>query len=382
MTTPLLYTLQLMRTPGIGPASYASLLELCQTPQQAVEQLPALCRQRGRKLLTPPPLQQIEAEVAALQKLGGTFVLQQDKVQYPPALQYIQHPPPVLGVLGDAGVLNTPCVAIVGTRRASAAGIKFTRQLAGALAQAGWTVVSGLARGIDSAAHEGALAAGGKTIAVMAGGVDHIYPKENIKLHAEIIQNGCVVSEMPLGMVPMAGHFPRRNRLISGLSLGLAVIEAGLKSGSLISAQYALEQGRDVFAVPGAPGDERSSGPNHLLRQGAVLLEKAEDILQHLQPQAEPGVKMKKTARVVAPLFDVATQQEIARTEQLEEQAAVQAEDTPAARVMACLSRAPTGIDELVRQSGVSEAEVLIYLTDLDMEGRLLRHPGGAVSLC
>jgi DNA processing protein len=286
-------------------------------------------------------------------------------------LAEIADPPPLLTVLGDPSALGLPAVAIVGARNASANGRLFARTLAKELAEAGLVVVSGLARGIDTAAHEGVIAAGGRTVAVIASGVDVAYPPENEALMAEIAATGAVVSERPLGAIPQARHFPRRNRIIAGLSLGVVVVEAAPQSGSLITARLAAEQGREVMAVPGSPMDPRHRGTNRLLRDGATLVESAEDVRAALGVAATPP-----PSRARAPARS--------RTSPAPP-AAPPSPDAPPAdligRLQERLGVEPLLVDELIRQCHATSSEVQQALLELELEGRIERHPGNRVSL-
>jgi DNA processing protein len=361
--------LRLIRTPGIGPVSFNSLIELYPSAVKAVNDLPDLCARRKRKVLTPPTKEEIIQEYEKLTALGGQFVFSHDDC-YPPLLKHIHDAPPVLSVVGDITTLAGKSFGIVGTRNSSAGNCNFTEDIATFLVKEGFVITSGMAKGIDTAAHKGTMNAGGKTIAVLAGGVDFIYPPENENLYQKIIENGCVISEMPLGMQPLATHFPRRNRIISGISLGIAVMEAQKRSGSLITANCALEQGREVFAVPGSPRDARAGGPNYLIKQGAHILETAEDIIDNLPDIFTPPMNQETHQ----PKLDIA--------EIIEEEVVVEVEDTQTIQSLTnLLSSTPTNIDTLVRQSGLTQAEVNIELTQLDMEGKIERHPGGGVSL-
>jgi DNA processing protein len=303
-----------------------------------------------------------ERELAELDRLGARLIAFIEP-EYPLPLGAIDDCPPVIAVLGQAQLLARATVAIVGARNASANGRLIAGRLAREIGAAGHAVVSGLARGIDSAAHEGALESG--TIAVVAGGIDVVYPPENETLYQAIAAQGVIVAEMPVGTVPQARHFPRRNRLISGLSLGVVVVEAALRSGSLITARFALEQGREVFAVPGSPLDPRSSGANGLIRQGAMLVESAADIIAALGALKAPlsgGEKLKFTS---APAPDAA-EQEVA---------------TARPMLLELLSPEPVAVDELLRACPFSPAAVQTALLELELAGRLVRHPGNRVSL-
>jgi DNA processing protein len=369
-----LATLQLARTNGVGPVTFLSLLNRCTNAVDAVEILPDLCRQNRRKVLLSPTLTELEAELNAITKANGHIVCYGDDT-YPEWLAATSSPPIALTVLGNPALLKTPQIAIVGNRNASAAGINFTKELAEEFTVAGFTITSGLARGIDTAAHTGALKLG-STIAVLAGGVDFIYPAENKELYQRIIAEGAVISEQPWGMQPTNRHFPRRNRIIAGLSLATLVPEASRHSGSLITAQNAGEYGRDVFAVPGSPQDPRAAGPNHLLKQGAAPLTEAADVLNVLTPQTviKPMPSVVYT-REQAELFAEPQENEIAtETTFMDEEA----EATPT--LLTLISSTPVAVDTLIQQSGLGETEVLVELTSLELEGTIKRHSNGHIS--
>ena len=353
--------LRLARSEGVGPRTWLQLMAYFGTAAEALEGLPEMSARGGRRRpLKPCPEPDAEAELAALEGLGGKLVLLGDP-DYPAALAAIADPPPALSVLGDAARLAGPAVGMVGMRNGSAAGRKFARMLAGDLGAAGVVVVSGMARGIDAAAHEGSLATG--SVAVLAGGVDMPYPRENAELYDRLISQGAVVSDQPLGTVATARHFPPRNRIVSGLSLGVAVVEANLRSGSLITARLANEQGRIVLAVPGSPLDPRAAGPNDLLRQGAVLVENAEDVLAAIEGMARPAGPAPETA--AAP--DIPSADEV--------------DDSTRGIVADRLGHAPLTVDELVRECQLSAASVQTVLLELELAGRVSRQPGNRVSL-
>lgn len=294
----------------------------------------------------------IVREEEALAALGGRFLVVGDAA-YPAALAALADAPPALSAIGDIGLLSRPTLAIVGGREASLAGRRFAADLATTLGVAGYVIASGLARGIDAAAHEAALPTG--TIAVLACGIDQAYPPQNAALQDAIAARGLLLSEAELGAPPLARAFPRRNRIVSGLSAGVVVIEAAAKSGSLITAQRAAEQGREVFVVPGSPMDPRHAGSNSLIRDGAILARDANDILSVLgRPQVAPQPVEN------APEIPV---------------------DTLTAKVVAALGAVPTAVDELVRRCQVSAASVAEVLFSLELEGRLERHRGNRVSL-
>ncbi|WP_374388968.1 DNA-processing protein DprA [Brevundimonas sp.] len=346
--------LRLARTDRIGPVAFSQLLGRYGSAVRAVEALPDLVRKSGAATL-PPSSEAVERELAAGDRLGARLLVLGD-ADYPQMLAELDPAPPVLWTRGRAALLNRPAVAIVGARIASAGGQRIARGLAQQLGQAGHVVVSGMARGIDGAAHEGALPTG--TVAVLGGGVDDIYPPEHADLYARLVDQGCVVSESPIGARAQARDFPRRNRIISGLSRGVVVVEAEIRSGSLITARLAAEQGRDVFAVPGSPLDPRARGPNELLRQGAILCEGIEDI--------ERAFTTLRTLRE-PPSDPLAYDGEI--------------EDAFLERVAALLSPTPTPRDEIARAVGAPSAQVAAALLELSLVGRAELLPGGLVSL-
>ncbi|MBI1181891.1 MAG: DNA-protecting protein DprA [Alphaproteobacteria bacterium] len=352
--------LRLIRSAHVGPAVFRQLLGRYGTAARAIEALPDLMRRGGHAqapMICSPAA--AEDEIAAVEALGA-HLLHLDLPGYPSALAEIAGAPPVLTVNGRPELMETPSIAIVGARNASAAGIRFTRQLAADLGAQGYAVVSGLARGIDTAAHMAALPTG--TIAAMAGGIDVVYPPENQGLYEHIAEEGLLLCEMPLGTKPQARHFPRRNRLISGLSLGVVVVEAAMRSGSLITAHNALEQGREVFAVPGSPLDPPCRGTNNLIRQGAVLTEGAEDIVHNLPDwPRRPAIKP-IPPRPMTPHPD-------------------DADDAARLAVTEKLGPTPVDVDELIRQTGLTPEIVLTILLELELAGRLDRHAGNKVSM-
>jgi DNA processing protein len=352
--------LRLARTENVGPVTFRNLLARFGSASAALEELPRLAQRGGRRNFLLPPEEDSARELEALSKLGGKLIASCE-AEFPRGLKALEAPPPVISVLGHPHLLQKEMVAIVGARNASALARKFADMLARDLGFAGIVVVSGLARGIDAAAHEAALAVG--TVGVVAGGVDIIYPPENDKLYAAIKNQGVILSEMRLGEAPQARHFPRRNRIISGLARGVVVVEAAEKSGSLITAAYAIEQGREVFAVPGSPLDPRARGANRLIKEGATLTESAEDILSVLSPMLGGNFEEPDS---LSP---------IPSTEALEAEA-----DRIRARVEEALGPAPVEIDELIRQLGAPVAAVLTVILELELAGRCQRHPGNRVS--
>jgi DNA processing protein len=349
--------LRLARADGVGPATFSYLINRYGSAGAALDALPDLARRGGRDApLNIPSIAEAEAEIEAGEDLGAQLLISADP-GFPPLLNAVDPPPPVLWTRGDPDLLNQPCVAMVGARIASATGQRLGRDLAAALGRAGWVVVSGMARGIDSAAHQGALGTG--TIAVLAGGVDDVYPPENHALHERIVAEGCVVSERPIGHAARAKDFPRRNRIISGLSRGVIVVEAELRSGSLITARLAGEQGREVFAVPGSPADPRARGANDLLRQGAVLVEDADDVLRVLSDL--PPIESRNLAASPPSPISVAESD----TSEL------------GAMLETLLSPSPAPLDHLARATGAPLPAVMAALTELSLAGRAELMPGG-----
>lgn len=361
--------LRLARTSGIGPVLYRRLMQRFGEAGAAIAALPGITRSARAGSAAVPSGPEMEREIAAMQRLGGRMLIQGD-ADYPWLLALLDDAPPVLSILGDIAAFGVPAVALVGSRNASANGRTFAGRLAEELASAGHAVVSGMARGIDAAAHEGALRSG-MTVACVAGGLDHPYPAEHAPLQARIAERGCVVAEAPLGTTPQARHFPRRNRLIAGLSLGVVVVEAALRSGSLITGRLAQEAGRELFAVPGSPLDPRCHGTNALLRQGAHLVENAADVLANLpdHPKRE-GLSRDPMFARIGPQDGLAEPQ-------------IALETTPGAldTVMELLSPTPTLVDDLVRRCQLSAPEIRAALLDLELVGRVETLPGSRVAL-
>ncbi len=358
--------LRLIRSENVGPIIFHQLLARYGTAAAALEALPELARRGGGRAIKLCPVAAAEAELAAAAAVGAQ-PLASCEAAYPPHLAALPDPPPLIYVLGDAARLASPAVAIVGARNASASAIRYTRRLAGDLGRKGLLVASGLARGIDTAAHTGALDAGAGTVAVLAGGVDVVYPAENSALYDAICAQGAVISEMPPGIKPQARHFPRRNRLISGLALGVVVIEAAERSGSLITARFALEQGREVFAVPGSPMDPRCRGSNRLIRQGAMLIQNADEVVEIIEPMVrQPAMG---EAAVSALQGDAGTMSQALDSDQ------------DRRRLTSLLGPTAVGVDELIRLSELTPAVVITILLELELAGRLDRHPGNRVSI-
>jgi DNA processing protein len=352
--------LRLARTPQIGPVTFANLIARFSTAERAVEEAPRLAERGGAKQFVLPPKEDIARELDLLEAIGGRMIASCE-ADFPQGLAALAPPPPLISVFGQTRLLHKDMIAVVGARNASALARKFAWTLSRELSQAGLIVVSGLARGIDSAAHEAALDGG--TIAVVAGGADIVYPPENENLYRAIAERGIVLSEMRLGESPQARHFPRRNRLISGLSRGVVVVEAAEQSGSLITANYALEQNREVFAVPGSPLDPRAKGANRLIREGATLTESAEDVLAVLRPIIGHGFHEPD----VAPFKPNGSGDLEAEADRVRD------------RIVEALGVAPVEIDELIRQTGAPAGAVLTVILELELAGRCRRHPGNRV---
>jgi DNA processing protein len=364
--------LRLIRTENVGPVTFYQLLHRFGSAGAALEALPSLANRGGRQArLALFPRAAAERELADLAKAGAT-ILAWGEPDYPAALAAIDDAPPLLAVRGQSALLSRPAIAVVGARNASANGRRLARELAGELGCHGYLVASGLARGIDAAAHLGALASG--TVAVLAGGVDIVYPPENQELYEAIVERGAVVAEPAFGTVPQARHFPRRNRIISGLSLGILVVEAAARSGSLITARFALDQGREVFAVPGSPLDPRCRGTNDLIRRGATLTESVEDILQQLPPLPPRPAERPPMLSELPPWLGSAAVETPAQT-------LGEPRDSARTQIAERLGPTPVAVDELVRQCHLSPAMVVTILLELELAGRLERHPGNQVSL-
>ena len=349
--------IRLLRSPNVGPVSYRQLLRRFGNAQAALAALPDLAGRGGSYRVADEA--RVATEVAAVRGAGARYLFQ-DSPDYPALLAELDSAPPILTCRGDAALAAKPCVAIVGARNASAAAVKLARQFAGDLADAGFVVVSGLARGIDGAAHQAAL--GGGTIGVIASGIDIAYPPEHADLQEAVAGQGLLLAEQPPGTEPLARHFPSRNRIIAGLAIGTLVVEAAPKSGSLITARLAGEAGREVMAVPGSPLDSRAQGCNQLIRDGAVLVQCAADVIELLSSFTGEA---RSSFRESPASYDF-TGEELA--------------DAPA-DIAGLLTTAPIPVDELIRQSGEAPAAVQLALLELELSGRLVRHAAGRVSL-
>ncbi len=358
--------LRLARSENVGSVTFHKLIERFGSAESALEALPDLSRRGGAgRQLRICPMDRAEAEWEHANKLGCRFVASAEAT-YPSALRWSEGAPPLLAVRGQMEVLSSPSVSIVGSRNASITGLQMARGMANGVGKAGYSVTSGLARGIDAEAHRASLATG--TIAVLAGGLDRPYPPQNIPLLDELVERGAAVSEMPFGWEPRARDFPRRNRIVAGIGLGLVVIEAAQKSGSLISARLAGELGRLVFAVPGSPLDPRARGTNNLIKDGAILTTGPADVLEALAPLTnEPQARLNFDAPEVA----------------VPDPAPLPAEVTDASRsrIVDALGPTPVEIDEIMRYTNLPMSEVYLVLLELDLAGRLERHPGGLVSV-
>ncbi|MCF8477741.1 MAG: DNA-processing protein DprA [Pseudolabrys sp.] len=360
--------LRLIRSDNIGPRTFRDLINTYGGARPALAALPRLAR-RGGGSATRIFSREEAAEEAAAARARGVELLALGEPDYPARLQTIDDPPPLIAARGALAILNRPLVAIVGSRNASAVGLKFAERLAHDLGAAGFGIVSGLARGIDAAAHRASIKSG--TVAVLAGGHDRIYPPNHVELLETLLTDGAAVSEMPLTWEPRARDFPRRNRLISGLALGVVIVEAARRSGSLITARMAGEQGREVFAVPGSPLDPRAEGTNGLLKQGATLVTEAADVIEALTPIMGRGLDPPPQMLVEEPVEEPAHDGPL-DTEPGEDERG---------RIVALLGPTPSSIDDLVRLSRTSPAIVRMVLLELEIAGRLERHGGAMVSL-
>jgi len=353
--------LRLIRSDNVGPRTFRSLINHFGSAGAALDRLPDLARRGGAarvgRICTS---EEAERELARGHAMGVHLVAP-GETGYPPRLALIDDAPPLLGVRGILTMMASPMIAIVGSRNASGAGLKFTQILARDLGTEGFIVSSGLARGIDQAAHHASLRSG--TMAALAGGHDRIYPPEHESLLADLLTTGAAISEMPLGHAPRARDFPRRNRLISGVALGVVVVEAAYRSGSLITARVAAEQGREVFAVPGSPLDPRAAGTNDLIKQGAALITGAADVIAAVRPIMGKPIELPFAEAD----DDGPVDQEPAADERL--------------RIVNLLGPSPIGLDDLIRMTDASPAVVRTVLLELELAGRLERHGGGLVSL-
>ena len=380
--------LRLIRSENVGPRTFRALINRFGGAAAALDALPDLARRGGRPMLKVASRNDAEREMAIAGRLGVRFIAM-GEAEYPRPLQAIDTAPPLIAVRGSTEVLARPSIGIVGSRNASAAGLTFTERLSRQLGEAGYVVVSGLARGIDTRAHKATLETG--TVAVLAGGHDKVYPSENEPLLRAIVEHGgAVISEMPMGWEPRGRDFPRRNRIVSGLSYGVVVVEAARRSGSLITARFALEQGREVFAVPGSPLDPRAEGTNDLIREGATLCSSVEHVTSVLEPliaagpRLDTGAEEPKHLLGTEELWDELDLPDVPRapTGSVPPSAGIDEEGTDgSAELIHLLGPSPVAVDDLVRQSGLSIRTVQMTLLELEIAGRLERHGGNAVSL-
>ncbi|WP_336986700.1 DNA-processing protein DprA [Altererythrobacter aquiaggeris] len=353
--------IRLLRSPNIGPVSYAQLIRRFGSAAQALGALPDLAA-RGKREYRAAAKDQIEREIGEVRKAGARYLFH-DMAEYPALLGQIDSAPPIITIRGDASLAARPCVAMVGARNASAAAVKLARDFAQALADAGFVIVSGLARGIDGSAHQGAMPA---TIGVIASGIDIAYPPQHSALQEQIASEGFLIAEQPPGTEPRGSHFPSRNRIIAGLAAGTLVVEAAPKSGSLITARLAGESGREIMAIPGSPLDARSQGCNQLIRDGAVLVQSPDDVIE-LMSGFEGGPR---SSFCEAQDFGYNPGENFADSEAAEP-----------ADLASMLTTAPIGVDELIRQSQAGAAAVQMALLELEITGQLVRHAAGRVSL-
>jgi len=354
--------LRLIRTENVGPRTFRMLINQYGGAKRAIERLPDLAR-RGGRALNVISREEAAKEISAAGKLGVKYI-GLGEIEYPALLRETEDAPPLLAVRGDIEALAKPAIAMVGSRNASMAGTRLAGTLARELGEAGFVVVSGLARGIDSASHRASLSNG--TIAVLAGGHDKPYPPEHESLLQDLLAKGAAVSEMPLGWEPRARDFPRRNRIIAGIAMGVVVVEAAERSGSLITARMALEANREVFAVPGSPADPRASGTNQLLRRGATLVTSATDVIEVLAPMLDkpPVMRETETLKISAAEAEPPLSDDALRT-----------------RLQDLLGPSPVSVDDLLRETNAPAGAMQMALLELELAGRLERHGGGMVSL-
>lgn len=355
--------LRLIRCERVGPITFYKLLEQFGTAKAALAALPELARRGGAKGIKICAKSTLESELSKIHDADARMIARGEP-DYPPLLARVEDAPPLIFIRGFAHLLRKKTTAIVGTRNASINGLRLAQSFAAAFGDAGFLIASGMARGIDTAAHEGSLKSG--TAAVLAGGVDVVYPKENQALYEKIIENGVVLAEMPTGTIPQARHFPRRNRIISGMARGVVVIEAAKKSGSLITARMAAEQNREVFAVPGSPLDPRAKGANELIRQGAHLAESPEEIIQILNGQFMNTASEPQPIEIKHKIIKQPDPTEINSARHV---------------IKKMLNVTPVSVDEIIRRCHMSPAVVSTILLEIELAGHLERHPGNQVSL-
>lgn len=360
------FWLRLLRSRRVGVTTFFRLMSEHGSAQVALGHLPFLAKEAGLTDYEPATRESALRELDRGRKLGASLIAYGEP-DYPTRLKDISDAPPLLWIKGRQDLLNAPSLSIVGARNASSLGRRMAEALSRDLGAAGYVIISGLARGIDASAHKAALSSG--TIAVNAGGVDHIYPSENTQLYNDIIKQGLILSECPIGQTPQTRHFPQRNRIISGMSQATIVIEAASKSGSLITAKTALDQGRDICAVPGHPFDARASGCNHLIRDGATLIRSAEDVIEILRPIANPTHNTQPKLHLdehPPKQKDKRSRQDTFRLHQ---------------QILNCLGPSPVSEDQLIRDLGKNSSQIISVLTELEIEGRIDRLPGGMLTL-
>ncbi|RPJ11991.1 MAG: DNA-protecting protein DprA [Deltaproteobacteria bacterium] len=353
------YWVALSLVPGVGSVLFKRLLDPLGSPE-AVFRAPLreLLKVEGvgekvaREIQKGPPEEKVERELRRVQETGGRILTFQD-LQYPKRLKTIYDPPPLLYVKGEVKERDDLALAVVGSRKTTPYGRWITERMSQEIARHGVTIVSGMARGIDSVAHGGAISAGGRTLAVLGCGVDVVYPSESRNLYRQIIDHGAVLSEFPMGSPPEAIHFPRRNRIISGLSIGVVVVQASAESGSLITADYALEQGREVFAIPGNVGADGSRGTNRLIREGAKRVESSDDILEEVLPQWKR--EKEDLSRTPSPERDLPEEEKA---------------------IYRLLGDSPLHIDEITREARVDSGKVSSLLMNLELKGLIIQWPG------
>lgn len=362
--------LRLIRSQNVGPATFRDLISHYGTASAALEALPELAKRGGAaSRIKICPIEDAEQELARCERVGARFIAIGEP-DYPPVLRNADQSPPLISVIGSSEILLQKAVAIVGSRNASITGMKLTQRFAYELGEQGYIIASGLARGIDTAAHRASLESG--TIAVFAGGVDYVFPDENIELAKAIVDNGgALISEMPIGLQPRAKDFPKRNRIVTGVAQGVVVIEAAKRSGSLISARLANEMGRVVLAVPGSPLDPRSEGTNNLIKQGATLVTSTDDILDAIKPLDSDAGEF---------VYDISEEDEINAFDTTSNEDRTADEECRSA-ILSSLSPSPVEIDDVIRFSKATPAQVQLVLVELDLAGRLERHTGNRISL-
>lgn len=355
--------LQLIRSENVGPKTFLDLIGFYGSAINALEALPELAKRGGKKAIKILSRHDAEKEMERVTKIGAAIITLNDE-SYPKLLKEIADPPPVITVRGNLELLNKDAIAVVGARNASLNGCHFASKLAGDLGREGYIVISGLARGIDTSAHRATVETG--TVAVIAGGIDNIYPKENEKLYEEIASNGAIISELAFGVVPQPKNFPQRNRIISGMSFGTVIVEAAMKSGSLITARLALEQGREVFAVPGHPADPRCHGPNKLIKDGASLVESAADVIQALNAQRREIFTDKSEPPFITPPTPLSRLGTV---------------EGARGEVLKILSHAPTVIDDIIHATTLPVGIVMTVILELELAGKIERRSGNKVTL-